>query len=128
MGQITRSMSIYPNREKAFQKELEALRKAPISHKNRELITGFQNHLFAKNNGFLRIAKLTCQLRKLAAQIDKDMDTLDKLDIITAVAAINQRVDLSDATKADYRCCIKQFYNWFVDEDPRMLSKDLDVR
>jgi len=121
-------LNIYPGREKNFEKELKRLKKSNISSKNKELITKFHNYLFSTGSGLLRVAKLSSQLRRICPKLDKSLDKLGKSDIINLIALYSQDTRLSDATKADYRRVIKQFYKWYRDEDPRLNSADQIIR
>jgi len=123
-------LEIYPERKKRLEQELNALKQADISNKNKELITQFQNYLFSTGSGELRVAKLSAQLRaicrwlKHALKNDKDLDKLNKTDVMNLIAFINQIRQLSEATRADYRRLLKQFFKWYKQEDTRVYSRN----
>ncbi|MFH1849247.1 MAG: site-specific integrase [archaeon] len=127
-------LEIYPDRHKAYGKELKLLKAEKISLRNKELITEFHNYVFSTGSGELRVAKLSAQLRnicrwlKCALNLDKDLDRLNKKDCLTLVSFINRLGEKSDATRADYRRVLKQFYSWYKDEDERLFNKLEDQR
>lgn len=118
------TLRIYPNREKNYERELKRLAREQISAKNKELITEFLNYLFSIETGEIRAAKLSSQLRRICLQLNKDLDKATTQDIQNVVAYINRNDKYKPETKADYRRCIKQFYAWYKDIDPRMESED----
>jgi len=121
-------LNIYPGREKNFEKELKLLGGSNISPRDKELITKFHNYLFSTGSGTLRVAKLSSQLRRICPKLRKDLDDVCKSDIMDLIALYSRDNSLSDATKADYRRTIKQFYRWFKDEDLRLNVIDLTIR
>ena len=127
------NLRIYPNREKSFESELKTLAESNICQRNKELIAKFQNYLFSTGSKGLRVAKLTSQLRLICNRINKPLDILTKTDLIDLLALFSQnkfKEDkiYSEATKADYRRVIKQFYKWFKDEDQKLESKDENIK
>jgi len=129
-------LDIYsPSRNTAFEKELERLKKANISQRNKDLITDFHNYLFSKDSGELRVAKLSSQLRNIcrwlknALEINKDLDKLNKKDIMNLVSFINRGLkEKAEATRSDYKRALKQFFRWFKDEDERVYSRKKEQR
>jgi len=104
-----------------------------ISEQNRKMISDFQGFLFSKQSSPKRVAKLTSQLRKVCyamteLKIDKDFNDLSRQDLVNVVAYWNTKEGIADATKADYRRAIKQFYLWFKDDDKRLYCNDSEVR
>src|SRR3989338_4525197 len=114
-------LEIYPGRKKLFGVELNKLKEDNISQRNKDLITGFRNYIFSTSSGELRVTKLSYQLRaicrwlKFALNINKDLDNLSKNEVLSIVNFINSIQERSEATKADYRRSLKQFYKWFKD-------------
>lgn len=116
-------LEIYPRREETFRREMRLLKKSKISSQNKELIVRFQNYLFGTNSQFMRVAKLSGQLRRLCAVLSKDLDQLERRDLEELLATINNGEGFrhyAEASKSDYRRLIRQFYRWFRDEDPRL--------
>lgn len=119
--------SIYSGKDKAFPRELNNLQKERIHPDSKKLIIAFHNHLYSQNIGQLRIAKLSAQLRNICRWIEQGckhnigLPHLTKTHATDVIAYIN-RINRADNTKADYRRCIKQFYRWYQEEDPRLDS------
>lgn len=129
MEQISK-LEIYPEKKKIFGAELKKLKEENISQRNKDLITEFRNYIFSTGSKELRVSKLSSQLRaicrwfKFILDIGEDLDKLNKKDVTTLVAFINGVHEKSEATKADYRRAIKQFYKWFKEEDSRIYTKN----
>ena len=111
-----------------YRKELEKLSAEAISQRNKELIKLFLNSLFSRGCSELRVAKLSSQLRRICMCLNKNLDKVIKQDIETLLAKYHQRKDYSAATKEDYKRCLKQFYHWFEDDDPRLYNGILASR
>ncbi|MBI3051026.1 tyrosine-type recombinase/integrase [Candidatus Woesearchaeota archaeon] len=124
----TKRLDIYPGRSKSFDFELARLRESKISARNKELIIEFQNYLFSTGTNSYRVGKLTGQLKRLCEVLGKDLDIALRKDIMDLIAQYNRLQTLSEATKADYRRCIKQFYKWFEEEDKRVSSPNDNIR
>jgi len=114
---------------------IATLDKYPISEGNKKLIRNFQNYLFSAGSGEGRIGKVVNQLKKMLLfeednlkVFDCDLDKATKQDVLNLVAHINRIPVYSEATKSDYRRCIKQFYKWLKEEDERLYSKDDKTR
>lgn len=122
---MNEKLDIYPNKKYVFRKQLKKLNDSDLKDRDKELIKQFQEYYFSIGTKEMRIAKLTSQLRTicdwLASElaIDKDLSSLGKSDAMRLVAYINRLVGKSEATKADYRRALKQFYAWYKEEDPR---------
>ena len=119
---------IYPDRNKRLEQENKKLEGADLSEINKEMIRNFQNYISSTGSGQQRIAKLSYQLRNIAVLLKKDFDKATKQDILEVIAYYNKREDISEATKADYRRGLKQFYKWYKEEDERIDSNDQDIR
>jgi len=113
-------LEIYPGRVGAFDREKAIFEQSNISPRNRSLMVQWQDHLFAKGSGFLRIAKLSSQLRRIIIDIGKDLDTVLVRDIEALLANHSRNTNWTETTRSDYRRCIKQFYTWFQEIDPRL--------
>lgn len=120
-------LEIYPDKKNCFKRELELLRKWKISQRNKEFLTQYQNYLFSRGSGDLRVTKLSSQIRRICLELGKDIDTATREDLIRIVSYYNRQDSYSEETKADYRRGIKQFYSWFKDIDTRLESENKDV-
>ncbi len=78
-------LDIY-KRKDIYVKEQGRMAKSAISEANKALIVKFCRDSFAKGISELRAAKLSAQLRKLAALFGKDFDTVTKEDILQLLA------------------------------------------
>lgn len=121
---VTRS--IYKPNRYNYNAELERVKTMATTPYNREQILSWHNHLSATNSGLYRICKLSNQIRRLVSawhsvtDKNKDLSTIDKQSFEKVVGWINQREGWSPATKADYRRCIRQFFTWYEEVDPRL--------
>jgi len=102
---------IYPHIKKTYENRLKKL--DTLRPRNKELILGFEEHLFAKGNKIARVSKLLAEMMHLCKLFDKDLDKVDNNDIERVMAKINQ-MDYSEYTKKDYWRAIKQFYHWHL--------------
>jgi integrase/recombinase XerD len=127
-------LEIYPNKKGEFMRELKRLEEADISQQNRELITKFQNYLFSTGSGELRVTKLSSQMRaicrwlKHGLKINKDLNELNKDDVGALIGFINRLNEKALATRSDFKRTVKQFYRWYQDNDPRIYTKDDNLR
>lgn len=117
-------LDIYWGRARNFDKELVHLENCQTSDQNKALIKRWHDHLFTTGSGAVRVAKLSSQMRKVVLHFQKDLDKVIREDIERVIAMYNREENWSSATKADYRRCIKQFYRWFNEHDPRMDAGD----
>lgn len=117
-------LEIY-HRKNAYNNELKRLEDAKISKRNKELILSYHSYLFSCNRGDLRVSKLSSILRRISEGMTKDFDEITKEDLILLVSKINRNTTHSDATKSDYRKSLKQFYQWFKEEDNRLETDNL---
>lgn len=120
-------LDIYPKcRQQAYTQELKLLDQEAISPENKNLIKSYHNALFAGGSGESRVSKLSAQLRsicrwlKVGLNIERSLANLTRADLTALVGYINRMPEIKDATKADYRRSIKQFYTWYQQEDPRL--------
>lgn len=131
---------IYWRIDQQYARQIVRLEKWDGSQINKDLIIRFKTHLLAKGTKELRLAKIIWGLRHLCDWLGKDLDQATKGDIELLAAKIHQANyilkssksqevrNFSDSTKSDYRRCIKQFYRWFEEEDPRMQSQNAAER
>ena len=116
-------------------KIIKNINETTLSDTNKRLMTNFQNYLFSTGSKQLRVSKVLGQLKKMLLfeenglkVVSTDLDKVTKQDILNLVSYINRLTYLSEATKSDYRRCIKQFFNWYKEEDERFYSKDDKLR
>jgi len=83
----------------------------PISRRNANLISSFEEACTAQGLSKARIAKYIQTTRKLAEWLGKDFDKANRADIQKLVGWI-ERQDYSAWTKKDYRITLKRFYSW----------------
>jgi site-specific recombinase XerD len=121
------SSRIYFKLDGVFDRNTAKLRDSSLSQDNKDLILKWQCHLFSGKASRQRVAKLTLQMRRFCEDLKKDLDKITKDDLEQKIAKINQDQKLSEATKADYRRLIKQFYKWFKNEDRRLEEIDFDM-
>ena len=105
---------IYPHMKKTYENRLKKL--DTLRPRNKELILGFKEHLFAKGNKIVRVSKLLAEMLHLCELFDKALDKVDNSDVERGMAEINQ-MDYSEYTKKDYWRVIKQFCHWHLKAD-----------
>jgi len=123
---MSTSSRIYWDYENQFERQKKIMAKWKGSKENKALIARFQDHQFGVGAKQARVAKLTWGLRKICDLAGKPLSILDKEDLERIVAAINREKKPAEATKSDYKRCIKQFFAWFEDEDPRLQSAKIE--
>lgn len=121
---------IYYKKSEAFKRQEEILRTQWHGlDRNKELIQGFQQHLFARGTGQYRVAKLTMHMRHLCSMNpEQPLDKLTKKDAEAIVAAINRNESWGEHSKSDHRRVLKQFFKWFEDEDRRLQNGSQESR
>lgn len=102
--------------DKAFERSMRLLDRAPIGEVNRELIRKFLSQLSAEGCGKLRVMKYNSHLRVLAQTFAIDFPCATKDDVIRVFADIEQR-PLSADTKLDYRVFCRRFFTWLRKTD-----------
>jgi integrase/recombinase XerD len=112
--------TIYWHDGKQYEQQIRKLAEEPITIKNKELIKQFHAHLFTTGTKYERVAKITWGLRKICRVLDKDLSKATKNDIERVVATIQTDRAYTDNTKSDYKRCLKHFFKWYEDEDPRL--------
>ncbi len=93
------------------EKRLEAqmrLAKKELSPKNYEIVSNFKKKLLSEGVGKLRIARYISILREVAKMHPADFDKWDEEDIITILAAIEER-DYKQGTKNEFKKALKKF-------------------
>ena len=118
---------IYNGYEAILTSQIKLLDKETFSEQNKDLIRTYQAYLQAKGTKDARIAKSTWGLRKICHMVQKDLDKLDRKDLLKLVAQINQS-EYTDNTKSDYKKCLKQFFTWYEEEDTRLESREYEVK
>jgi site-specific recombinase XerD len=83
-----------------------------ILHENREFILTFHRHLVVQDYSLKRQYKYLSKLPKMARQIDVPFDEAQRADIENIVLWVNERKDICDTTKLDYKTLLKRFYKW----------------
>ena len=137
---------IYSKRYERALKTINKVDNVEISTTNKNLIKQFQSYLSSTGSGHLRVAKLTQQLLTTLSLKKFEFAAATKDQIVSVIGIINNRntysknrygvnntttfkvKTYSEATKADYRRCIKQFYAWYKEEDTRIDSEDRTER
>lgn len=100
------------------QKILDRWEGSPV---NKALIRRFQTSLQASGTKAVRISKLTWGLRKLCDWLGKDLSTITKSELELLASKIHSS-EYTEATKSDYKRCLKHFYRWYGEDDPRLES------
>lgn len=125
--QNMKTRSIYKGKRYTYEKELKNLaQEHTLTTTTKEAIKGFHNHLSATGSGEYRICKLSGQLRLLFSTWNsltgakKELSAIEKADIERLVGWVNTRAGWAEATRSDYRRCIKQFFRWYEENDPRL--------
>jgi integrase len=120
---------LYPNRKKYYEKHIKDLENnSKISEQNKKDLKSFSVSLFSTGRTKeYRVGKLLSQLKPISIWLNKDFRKASLDDLQQLIARINS-LDRSEATKADYRRTIKQFYLWLEDQDDRLMSNSSDVR
>jgi len=113
------------NWDQVYQKELSKIDKAKFSQNNKDLLLRWHTYLLSTGSiGKGRVSKISAQMRYILEYINKDVENLTLQDIQSIIAYYNTKLDISNATKADYRRAIKQFFNWYKSEDSRLYTSD----
>ncbi|MFH1828451.1 MAG: tyrosine-type recombinase/integrase [Nanoarchaeota archaeon] len=128
-------LELYPQKVGYFKRLNQKLNNAIVSENNKQLVKYFQNYLFSTGSGEKRVAKLTAQLLNMVTfkeddecVLKNDLNNANKQDILNLVSFINRHERYSEATKSDYRRCIKQFYRWYQEEDALLDSEIRTIR
>ncbi len=126
--------SIYNKPKYDYEKELRNIEKMPTTPYNKAKIRAWHNHLSAKESGQYRICKVSAQIRRIIGawhSLTEENRNLCEIDVESfeqVVGWINQRAGWSLATRADYRRCIKQFFAWYEEVDPRLQElSEIDI-
>lgn len=128
---------IYFKRHLQYDRNLEKLEKAEMDADSKLLIRKWHNSLFSKGSRKLRIAKLTYQIIAIYDLGDKyPLKNMNKDRVVSILAKIakkgeedkaNNKKGWSDTTQQDYKRCLKQFYSWYEEEDPRLENNDKEA-
>src|SRR3989344_1542756 len=107
-------------------KELET--NGTYSEQNKNNLKAFSIDLLSTGRtGTFRAGKLLSQLKPISLMLGKDFREATLLDMQKLLVKINE-MPKSDATRADYRRALKQFYLWFEEYDERLANSDFMVR
>jgi len=120
---------IYPSRRFYYSNKLKCLEKdTNISDDNKAIIKQFGTFVLSTGKAKkYRVGKLISQLTILARNSPKCFSELDLQEVQDLLVFISS-MDRSEATKADYRRCLKQFFNWFEDVDTILESDNYKIR
>lgn len=121
-------IEIYPSKKNMYENEMKNLEKSDLSLNNKNIIKQYQNYLFSQDIGKQRITKLSNQLRKICEYIKSDLKEITKDDLLSIISFYNQRDNLAEETKNDYRRSIKQFFKWYKREDERLDSEETAIQ
>lgn len=100
------------------QADLEADER--VSPEERRVIKDFATFLLASSSGKLRAAKLTQQLHKICASLERPLGKVTRQDLETLLATFRLNEGWSPATVADYGRCLRQFFRWYRGRDERL--------
>ncbi len=121
---------IYPKgRQRHYKKHLMELEEnKEYSKQNKEDFKDFCIALLSTGETKqYRAGKVLHQLKRISLIIKNDLRTANLKNIQELLVEINN-LNLSDATRADYRRSLKQFFYWFEDEDLRLLNENINIR
>lgn len=90
---------------------------AEFSDEVKEELHGFFNYCSSRGLSTERMLVYVHRLYPLAKMLGKPFKQATKTDIEGIVAQIQQREDISDATKGIYRVTLKKFYKWLEGND-----------
>jgi integrase len=135
--------TIYPDKRKDLERAITKLNNSSLSKDNKELITEYSSFISSQGTGNSRRSKVMNMFRiicesynynlkqpvkknlvKVFAQIQDDNTRLVRNSKYTAWTVINR--PRSEATKKDYKITLKQFYNWYEEEDPRVYGTEIE--
>ena len=139
-------LDIY-KRKDIYVKEQARMAKSAISDANKALISKYCRDLFSNGISELRAAKLSAQLRKLAALFRKDFDNVTREDIMELLAKMNTENNtdrvlqhyytgkifhirgkpMTYTTRKDYVRILKSFFRWLKGKNTPLLE-DISVR
>jgi site-specific recombinase XerD len=127
------TLEIYPSKVTYLERSELRLGQSNISSRNKELIEEYQLYLIGTGKTHrLRQAKLINQSVKICQWLKdlqlSDLDKLTKKEALRLIVHINKNTAFKEATRADYRRCLKQFYKWFKEDDKRLSSLDYEQR
>jgi integrase/recombinase XerD len=113
---------IYWKQDELHSRQLKIFNAWNGSEINKKLIMEFQNYLFAKGTKEVRISKILYGIRYICNWLSPmNLNELDKKNLEKLIAYIHQS-KYSEPSKSDFKRYLKQFYSWYEDEDPRLLT------
>ena len=120
--------SIYPKYDEYHKKTIESINTWQTHKENITAVKSFQNSLYANARTSARVSKLTTQIKWHCDQLNKTIIQTNHKDAEDLIIKVRQKETWRETTKKDYIRTLKQFFNWYEEEDPRLTSKDLDIR
>lgn len=102
LNNLDNGANIY-NYDRQIDIEKASIIRSSISERNKELIFKFINNRIAKGFSKARLLKLLNKTKIIATALKKDFDIVTKQDIEDLLIHIQNRTDITDTTKTDYR-------------------------
>ena len=99
------------NFEKMYCRAVKSLEQDKISERNKQLIKEFVEAMILENISKPRLIRCMGTLRKVAKELQKDLDQATIKDIKSLVSSIQQS-KYSPWTKRTYKCLVRKFYKW----------------
>jgi len=104
-----------------FSKQLERLelrlsKQESLSKRNRKMLQDFASFLIASGISKGRVAKYLSHLLSISKLLNKDLDKIEKEELIRVVGEIEGSEKYTAWTKHDYKVTLKKFYKWLLGE------------
>lgn len=116
-----------PRHGRQYQGERALVEQGGFTPATKDALRRWHDHLYAKGSGELRVVKLSSQARRIVRDLGVGFEAATRADVERLLAAYNRSREWTAATKADYRRCLKQFYAWYREEDPRVAAGDAEA-
>jgi integrase/ribosomal protein L40E len=100
---------------KKLQAAISYVEKAPISQRNKKLISDFKDDCSLIGMGLPRIVRYLQVLPRLAKILSIDFDKATKSDVAHLVRTIQENERHSPWTKYTYKVMLKRFFKWLKD-------------
>lgn len=124
----TKREDIYFKKEELCRRSLERFHAWQGRPEDKEILTRYEQHLFATGAKNQRVSKVLAELRKVCEASTTPLTRFSKTDAEAYIAKLHRRTDLSEMTKSDYKRALKAFFRWYEDEDPRTDSEHSEER